>query len=99
MVHHLQQQVEHVRMRLLDLVEQQYRMRMLGHGLGEQPALIETDVARRGTDQTRYRMTLHVLRHVEANQLDPEHARQLARDLGLADAGWTGEYVRPDRLL
>jgi hypothetical protein len=28
-VHHLQQDVEHVRMRLLDLVEQQHAMRML----------------------------------------------------------------------
>ena len=33
-VHHLQQQVEHVRVRLLDLIHQQHGVRMFGDGLG-----------------------------------------------------------------
>ena len=33
-VHDLQQQVEHIRMRLLDFIEQQNAVRMLGHRLG-----------------------------------------------------------------
>ncbi len=45
-VHHLQQDVEDVRVRLLDLVEQQHAVRMLGDRLGELPALVEADVAR-----------------------------------------------------
>ena len=49
-VHHLQQQVEHVRMGLLDLVQQQNRMRMLEDGVGQQAALIEADIARRRAD-------------------------------------------------
>ena len=73
-VHHLQQQVEHVRMRLLDLIEQQHAMRMLGDGLGEQAALVEADVARRRADQARHGVALHVLGHVEAQELDA-HAR------------------------
>ncbi len=44
-------------------------------------------------------MPFHVLGHVEADQLHPQHARQLARDLGLADAGRSGEQVGTDRLL
>ena len=50
-VHDLQQDVEDVRMRLLDLVEQQHAVRLLGDLLGEQAALVETDVARGRADQ------------------------------------------------
>ncbi len=45
-VHHLQQDVEQVRMRLLDLVEQQHAVRMLVDAVGQQAALVEADVAR-----------------------------------------------------
>jgi len=31
-------------------------------------------------------VALHVLRHVEADELDAQHERELAGDLGLADA-------------
>ena len=51
MIHHLQQDVEQVGMRLLDLVKQQHGMRLLVDGVGEQPALIKADVAGRGADQ------------------------------------------------
>ena len=49
-IHHLQQQVKDVRMRFFDLIKQQYRMRMFNHRIGQQPALIETDVSRRRTN-------------------------------------------------
>ena len=55
--------------------------------LGQQAALVEADVARRRADQARHRVALHVLRHVEADQLDAHAVGELARDLGLADAG------------
>ena len=86
-VHHLQQDVEDVRVRLLDLVEQQHRVRVLGDRLGQQPALVEADVSGRRADQARHRVALHVLGHVEADQLDAHGVGELARDLGLADAG------------
>src|SRR3546814_1828217 len=86
-------------MRLLDLVEQQHAVRMLIDRVGEEPALVEADVARRRADQPRYRVALHVFRHVEAGQLDAERQRKLARRLGLADAGRAGEQVAADRLL
>ena len=51
-IHDLQQDVEQVGMRLLDLVEQQHAMRMLVDGVGQQAALIEADIAGRRADQT-----------------------------------------------
>jgi len=45
------------------------------------------------------RVRLHVLRHIEADELDAERDGQLARQLGLADAGRAGEEERADRLL
>ena len=98
-IHDLQQQVEDFRMRLLDFIEQQYAVRLLGDGLGQQPPLIETDIARRCTDQTRYGMALHVLGHVEANQLDTQGLCQLARGLGFTDTGGPGEQERTHRFV
>ena len=68
-IHHLQQQIENLGVRLLDLVEQYHAVRMLGHCIGQQAALIETDIARRRTDQPRYGMTLHVLGHIESESI------------------------------
>jgi len=99
MIHHLQQQVEHLRMCLLDLIEQQYTMRMLGHGIGQQAALIETHIAGRRPDQARDSVALHVFRHVEADQLETERFRQLAAGFGLADTGRTREQEAGYRLL
>ena len=98
MVHDLQQQVEYVRVRLLDLVHEQHRMRMLDDGLGQQAALVEADVTGRRADQARDGMPLHVLRHVEADEFQTHDARQLPRDLGLADARGPGEQIGADRL-
>ena len=99
MVHHLQQHVEDVRVRLLDLVEQQYRVRLLGNGLGQQTALVKTDVARRRADQAAHGMALHVLRHVEADQLDAHDVGQLLGGLGLADTRGAGEEKAANRLV
>ena len=99
MVHHLQQDVVDVGVRLLDLVEQQHRVGLLGHRLGEQAALVEADVAGRRTDQARHRVPFHVLRHVEADQLVAERVGELACDLGLADAGRAREEEAADRLV
>ncbi len=98
-VHHLQQDVEEVGMGLLDLVEQQHAMRMLVDRVGQQAALVEADIARRRADQPRNRVALHIFGHVEARQLEPEAGGELARRLGLADAGRAGEEIAADRLL
>ena len=46
-VEHLQQHVEHVRVRLLDLVEQDHAVGLAPHDLREVPALLVADVSRR----------------------------------------------------
>ena len=53
----------------------------------------------RRADQPRHRVPLHVLRHVEPDQLDAHAVGELARDLGLADAGRAAEEEAADRLL
>ncbi|KAG1263014.1 hypothetical protein G6F66_014271 [Rhizopus arrhizus] len=89
-VHHLQQDVEDVRVRLLDFVQQQHAVRRLDDLFGQQATLVEADVARGRTDQAADRMRLHVLGHVEADQLDAQLQRQLLGHLGLADTGPSG---------
>src|SRR5271154_1138665 len=74
-------------------------MRVLIDRIGQQSALVKADVAWRRADQPRYRMPLHIFRHVEAGNLDAEGARELARDLGLADPGRSGKEIATDRLL
>ncbi|MOA00351.1 hypothetical protein D3C78_1197090 [compost metagenome] len=98
-VHDLQQQVEDFRVGLLDLVQQQHAVRLLGDGLGQQTTLVEADVAGRRPDQARDGMPLHVLGHVETNQLDTQGLRQLARHLCLADARGAGEKEGAHRLV
>ena len=98
-VHHLQQDVEQVGMRLLDLVEQQHAVRMLIDRIGQQAALIVADIARGRTDQPADRMPFHIFGHVEPLERDSQDRRQLARDLGLAHAGRAGEQIVADRLV
>ncbi len=90
MVHHLKQDVENVRVRLLDLIEEQHRIRLLGDRFRE---------TRRCTDKARYGVPLHVFGHVETVQFDAHAIRKLARDFGFSDTRWTREKKCPDRLL
>ena len=90
----LEEEVEHVRVRLLDLVEQDEAVRRAAHRLGELPALVVADVPRRRPRQPAHRVRLHVLAHVE-----PHHGVLRAvvrrgdrlRELGLAHARRPGE--------
>src|SRR5262245_26247933 len=60
-VHHLEEDVEEIRMSLLDLVEDDDGVWVLPHRVGEEAALVESDVPRRSADQTRDGVLLHVL--------------------------------------
>ena len=99
-VEHLQQHVEHVRVRLLDLVEQDDLIGAPAHGLGERAALLVADVARRRADQAGDGVLLHVLAHVDAHHgglvVEQERGERLGQ-LGLADAGRPQEDERADR--
>ena len=94
MVHDLQKDVEDVAVSLLDLVEQEHRVRMLPDRVHEQATLLEADVPGRRANQPRNRVLLHVLTHVVADELVPEMHRQLLRELRLADACGACEQER-----
>ena len=74
-------------------------MRMLVDRVGQQAALVVADIARRRADQPADRVALHIFGHVEALQRDAHDRGELARDLGLADAGRAGEQIVADRLV
>src|SRR5271155_455829 len=87
-------------MRLLDLVQQDHRIRRPLDPLRQLTALLVADISRRRTDQLRDRMLLHELRHIEANQRllrAEEELRQRARHLRLAYTSRPEEQERSDR--
>src|SRR6195256_39104 len=87
-------------MRLFDFVEQHDRIRPPANGFGELPSFLEPDVSRRGSDQTRDCVLLHVLRHVDTHHrliIVEQKLRQGPGGLGLTDAGRTEENERSDR--
>ena len=99
-VENLQQDVEHVRVRLLDLVEEHDGVRPAAHRLGELAALFVSDVARRRADQPRDGVLLHVLGHVDAHHrvlVVEQEFGERARRLRLSDAGRSEEDERADR--
>ena len=83
-IHHLQQDIVQILMRLFDFIEQQYRMRVLINRVRQKPALIEADIARRRTNQARHAMAFHIFGHVEADQFNAKRLRQLLGDFRLA---------------
>ena len=101
-VEDLQQGVEHVRVRLLDLVEEDDAVRAPADLLGELAALVVAHVAGRRPGETGHGVLLHVLAHVEADQrrlVVEEELGERARQLGLADARGAQEDERADRPL
>ena len=98
-VHHLQQDVVDVRMRLFDFVQQHHGMRMLIDAIGQETALVEADITGRCTKQARHGMTFHVLRHIEAQHLDAERGGKLLGHFRLAHACRAGEDIGANRLV
>ena len=99
-VQHLQQDVEHVGVRLLDLVQQHHAVGPAANGLRELTALVVPDVAGRRADQSGHGVLLHVLAHVDAHHRPLVVEQELGQrpgQLGLADAGRAEEHERPDR--
>src|SRR4051812_15303628 len=98
-VENLEQNVEHVRMRLLDLVEQHDGVRAAANRLSKLTALLEADVARRRADQSGDRVFLHVLGHVDADHrllVVEQEFCESARGLRFSDAGGAEEDERAD---
>ena len=90
-VHDLQEDIVDVGMGLLDLVEEDDGVGRLADGVGEEAALLVAHVAGGRADEAGDRVLLLVLGHVEAVQRDAHVLGELARELGLADAGGAHE--------
>ena len=77
-------------MRLFDLIEEHHGIRMPPHRLGELPALVVADIARRRTDEPRHGVLLHVFAHVESDDgilvIEKEFGQRLAQ-LGFTHPG------------
>src|SRR5262249_45463338 len=93
-VEHLQQHVEHVLMRLLDLVEKDHRARATAYRLRYLATLLIADVPGWRADEPRDRVLLRILAHVDAYHrplvVEQELGERLG-ELGLADTGRTEE--------
>lgn len=74
----LEQEVEHVWVRLLDFVEENHTVGVPAHRLCEHAAVPEATVAWRGSDELADGVFLHALAHVDAHQalLQPRAASE-----------------------
>src|SRR5690348_9488520 len=91
---HLQQNVEYVRMSLLDFIQQDDGIRRPADTLGQLTAFFVAHIPRRCADEFRNGVLFHEFRHIEANQrfLRPKQEfGQAARDFGFANAGGSKE--------
>src|SRR5437763_14453932 len=89
-------------MRLLHLVQQDHAVRTTTDLLGQLTAFVVADITGRVTKQSRDRMRLHILRHVETHQdllAAEEFSRQRLRQLRLTYTCGAEEEERTSRAL
>ncbi len=88
-VHHLQENVEDVRMRLFDFVEEHNRVGTTANLFGQLSAFFVADVSWRRADQASDRVLLHVFGHVDAEHgvlVVEQEFGERAGEFGFADA-------------
>ena len=68
-IQHLKQDVKYIRVRLFHLVEQNDRIRSAANGFGQLAALLIADIARRRSNQSGYRILLHIFAHINADHV------------------------------
>ena len=98
-VQHLQQDVEHVGMRLLHLVEQDDGVGLAAYRFGQLAAFLIAHVSGRRADQTGHGVFLHVFGHVDTHHVVlvvKQRLRQRLGKLGLAHARGAEEQERAD---
>src|SRR3989304_4125841 len=69
-------------MGLLNLVEKDDRIGFAPHGFRELPALFLPDISRRRADEAGDRMLLHILRHIDADEVVLGIKQCLSQSLG-----------------
>ena len=98
-VEHLQQDVEDVGVRFLDLVKKDDGIGLTPYGLGELSTLFVPHISWRRTDQTRDGVTFLVFRHVDTHHVVLVVEQELGQGFGqlcLTDAGGSHEDERAD---
>ena len=89
-VEHLEQDIEDIRMRLFDFVEQDHRIRPAPDRFGQVTAFFIAHIARWRTDQPGDRVLFHELGHVDAHHgvfgIEQERRERLGQ-FGFAHAG------------
>ncbi len=93
----LQQRVEHVGVRLFDLVEEHDRERLAANGLGQLATLVVAHVPGGRTHESAHGVLFHVLGHVELDDgvlVVKEELRQGLGEFGLAHARGAEEDER-----
>ena len=100
-IENLKQDIEYIRVRFLDLIEEDNAVRFSADCLSQLTALIVSDISWRRSDQTGYGVLLHVFTHIDTNHvvlIVEQVRRKCLRKLGLADTGRSEEQERTDRL-
>ncbi len=69
-------------------------MRVLINRIGQQTALIISDITGRRTDQAADAVPLHIFGHIEPLQLYTHDRGELARDFGFTDPGGPAKQER-----
>src|SRR5262249_51734174 len=99
-VQHLQKNIEHVAMSLLDFVKQDHGVGTTADGLGQHAAFFVADLPRRRPEESANRVPLHKLAHAEPDHgvlVVEHHFRQGLEKLSLADARGAKKDERADR--
>src|SRR6266550_9524576 len=99
-VEDLQQHVEDLGVRLLDLVEEDHAVRLAADGLSELAALFVTDITGRGADEARHVVPLHVVGHIYLHHVLFAAEHELGEDageVGLTGTGRSDEEEDTDR--
>ena len=102
LVEHLEEQLQHVGVRLLHFVEQHHGIRPPPHRFGEHAAFAVAHISRRRSLQRGNGVRLLELRHVDGDQVvlaAVEQVGERQRRLGLADAARPHQHEHADRLV
>ena len=81
-IQNLQQDIKHISMSLFDFIQQNNAIWMTTNSLRQLTTLIIAHISRRRTNQTRYRVFLHVLTHINTNHAAFIIKESLCQSLG-----------------
>ena len=98
-IQYLQKYIEYIRMCLLNLIEKYNAVRFPTNGFCQLSALLVSNISRRSSDQSGYRVFLHVLAHVDTNHILLIIEKSLCKGFGklcFTNTGRSKEQERTD---